>query len=193
MPPTGIFSNNAVARGWVPMDDTHTMFISVSWTGTTQGLGPRKDGTPIPGHVGMMAHRPNGTGWYERWRLADDAANDYGIDRAMQKNDSFSGITGIHLQDQAITESMGEITDFGFEHMAPSDVMVTQCRKRLIAAARAHRKSGAVPPGVDDPELFRGTRGGEFLAPANYDLRRAYREQVKTSADPSGTLLAAAE
>jgi phenylpropionate dioxygenase-like ring-hydroxylating dioxygenase large terminal subunit len=192
MPPTGPFRENAVVRGWVPMDDTHTMFLSVSWTGTTQSIRSRKDGTPIPGHIGQVFHRPNGTGWHERWRLIDDASNDYGQSREMQKSGgSYTGIVGIHLQDQCITESMGDITDFSFEHMAPSDVMVTQCRRRLLAAARAHRKTGALPPGVDAPELFRGARGGEFLSPANYDLARAYKDQVRVATNPTGILSAA--
>jgi hypothetical protein len=174
------------------MDDTHTMFLSISWTGTTQSIRSRKDGTPIPGHIGQIFHRPNGTGWYERWRLRDDASNDYGQDRELQKHGgSYTGIIGIHLQDQCITESMGGITDFSFEHMAPSDVMVTQCRRRLLAAARTHEETGALPPGVDAPELFRGVRGGEFLSPANYDLARAYKEQVRAATDPTGTLAAA--
>jgi phthalate 4,5-dioxygenase oxygenase subunit len=191
MPPTGPLRANANVRAWVPMDDTHTMFVSISWTGTMQSFGPRKDGTPVPGHVGRFVHRPNGAGWYERWRLAEDASNDYGQDRAMQRTESYTGITGIHLQDQAITESMGEITDFSFEHMAPSDVMVAQCRKRLLAAVRAHKKNGAVPPGADDPQLARGARGGEFLASAGHDLKRAYADQVKAAVDPTGTLIAA--
>ena len=29
------------------------------------------------------------------------------------------------MQDQAVTESMGEITDHEFEHLAPSDQMIT--------------------------------------------------------------------
>jgi len=48
-----------------------------------------------------------------------------------------------------------------------------------------------VPPGVDKPELFRGARGGEFVSPANYDLARAYQDQVRTATDPTGTPIAA--
>jgi len=31
MVPNGDFQHNVEARAWVPMDDTHTMFLSVSW------------------------------------------------------------------------------------------------------------------------------------------------------------------
>jgi hypothetical protein len=193
MPPTGPIEANAVVRGWVPMDDTHTMFVSLMWTRTRQSLGPRKDGTPVPGHVSQLRHRPNGAGWFERWRLADDESNDFGQDRALQKNGSYTGIVGIHLQDQAITESMGPVTDFAFEHLAPSDAMVTRTRRLLLQAARAHHKSGALPPGVRDPRLSFGARGGEFLADARHRLAEAYRGAVEASTDPTGRLLAAAE
>jgi phenylpropionate dioxygenase-like ring-hydroxylating dioxygenase large terminal subunit len=195
MPPTGPFSNNIHTRAWIPMDDTHVMFVSMMWTNGYQSLGPRKDGTPVPGHVGGIEHLlPNTSDWYGRWRLKGNARNDYLIDRDKQRRmETYSGIHGIHLQDQAITESMGEITDFSFEHMAPSDVMVLRTRKRMLDAVRAHQKNrdASVLPGHGDPQLFKGLRGGEFVAPDNYDLMGAYRHAVQKSADPTGTLMAA--
>jgi phthalate 4,5-dioxygenase len=110
----------------------------------------------------------------------------------MQRHVNYSGISGIHLQDQAITESMGEITDFSFEHLAPSDLAVTRTRKRLLAAARANARTGTAPPGALHPEICAGARGGEFLAPAGQDMRRAYDDAVRASTDPTGTLLPAA-
>ena len=49
----------------------------------------------------------------------------------------YSGIDGIHLQDQAITESMGPVVDHTFEHLGPSDQMIT--RTRAAAAAGGPR------------------------------------------------------
>ena len=66
--------------------------------------------------------------------------NDWGMDRAAQRSKAiYSGIDGIHLQDQAITESMGPIVDHACEHLAPSDQMITRTRRRLLMAARALR------------------------------------------------------
>ncbi len=192
MPPTGPIEHNPMVRGWVPMDDTHTMFISVGWAGNKRALGLRKDGTPVPGHSSELRFKPNATDWYGRWRLADDASNDHGLDREMQRNVNYSGIVGIHLQDQAITESMGPITDFTFEHLAPSDVAITRTRKKLLDAARAHQKTGAVPDAVMRPELCAGARGGEWLSPADRDMRRGYAEARAACDDPTGTLLPAA-
>ena len=83
-----------------------------------------------------------------------NAANDWLVDREAQKNGGiYTGITGIQAQDQAVTESMGPISDHDFEHLGPSDRMITRTRRRLLRAARALKKDGAVPPGVDDPEI----------------------------------------
>ena len=84
--------------------------------------------------------QPNTTDWYGRWRPVQNAANDYLIDREAQRNDViYTGITHIAMQDQAITESMGDIVDHSFEHLAPSDQMITRTRRRLLMAARALR------------------------------------------------------
>jgi hypothetical protein len=46
--------------------------------------------------------------------------------------DDFTGIPGIHTQDQAITESMGTIYDRTQEHLGSSDAMVIRVRRRLM-------------------------------------------------------------
>src|SRR2546422_691686 len=74
-----------------------------------------------------------------------------------------TGIAGIHQQDQAITESMGPIYDRTQEHLGTSDAMVIRTRRRAINAAKALRDTGDVPPGVDDPKLYRCRSGGVIL------------------------------
>ncbi len=104
-----------------------------------------KDGTPIGGTGRGNKLLPNTTDWLGRWRLAANPDNDWGIDRAAQSSDAiYSGIDGIHLQDQAITESMGPIVDHTLEHLAPSDQMITRTRRRLLMAARALRDNGVL-------------------------------------------------
>jgi phthalate 4,5-dioxygenase oxygenase subunit len=112
--------------------------------------------------------------------MVANASNDYQVDRELQKKDSYTGITGIHLQDQAITESMGHIYDRSHEHLATSDSMIIRTRRRLIEAAKALRDAGVVPPGVDDPEVYAVRTGGVIL-PRNADwiestaeLRKAF-------------------
>jgi hypothetical protein len=124
---------------------------------------------------------PNTTGWLGRFRLEANEGNDYQLDRdAQERDEEYSGITGIHLQDQAITESMGPIYDRTQEHLGSSDAMVIRVRRRLIAAARALEADGAVPPGVDQPDAYRQRSGGVILdagsdwIEATAGLRRAY-------------------
>ena len=121
---------------------------------------------------------PNTTDWLGRWRLAANENNDWLIDRDAQRNNSiYTGIQNIHLQDQAVTESMGAVTDHGFEHLAPSDQMITRTRRRLLMAARALYENGVLPPGVENAEVFRDARSGYFIT----DEQRSWRTDMQTS------------
>jgi phthalate 4,5-dioxygenase oxygenase subunit len=168
--PNGEFASHMHARGWVPLDDGHTMFVFIWWkhAKSAQSLPQPayRDGTPIGGTGrSSMKFLPNTTDWFGRWRLAMNEGNDWGMDRAAQSSNAiYSGIDGIHLQDQAITESMGPVTDFAFEHLAPSDQMITRTRRRLLLAARALRDQGTLPPGAEDAGVYRGARSGYFIA-----------------------------
>ena len=112
----------------------------------------------------------------------EQCLNDHGIDREAQRTQSFTGIDGIHLQDQAITESMGPIIDRSIEHLGSSDAMVIRTRRCLIRAAQALREEGTTPPGVDDPQLYRQRSGGVILPrtadwlEATQELRQAFVE-----------------
>jgi phthalate 4,5-dioxygenase len=196
--PNGEFASHMHARGWVPLDDTHTMFCFLWWKKAVHaGSLPQpsfKDGSPIGGTGRGNKMLPNTTDWLGRWRMAANASNDWGIDRAAQQsNEIYSGIDGIHLQDQAITESMGGVVDHEFEHLAPSDQMITRTRRRLLMAARALRDQGVMPPGVEDADVYRGARSGYFVSPDRSPWRELYANQLAASARPTQNPLRAAE
>jgi hypothetical protein len=137
---------------------------------------------------------PNTTDWLGRWRLAQDEGNDWGMDRDKQRrNEIYSGIDGVHLQDQAITESMGPVTDFGHEHLAPSDQMITRTRRRLLMAARALRDKGERPPGADEPGVYRGARSGYFVSENASSWQEVYARQLAASVRAPSSSLRAAE
>lgn len=183
--PQGDFTDRVQARAWVPMDDTHTMFVSFNWNQQSRSP-PLKDGKPIPGALPVLDYQPNSTDWYGRWRPAANASNDYRIDREAQRNDViYTGISHIHMQDQAITESMGDIVDHSFEHLAPSDQMITRTRRRLLMAARALRDKATVPPGVNDPGIYMQARSGEAVLSAD-DWQAAYRDRLQHVVRPTG-------
>jgi len=144
-----------------------------------------KDGAPIGGMGRRNDFLPNTTDWLGRWRLAANASNDWGMNRAAQHDKLiYSGIDSIHLQDQAVTESMGPILDHSFEHLAPSDRMITRTRRRLLLAARALRDKAVSPPGVEDVEVFRDARGGYFVSDDKRGWRDAYAEQLALVSHP---------
>ncbi len=186
--PAGNFGHYVTARGWIPLDDTHTMFISLSWRQNRSTPRLRPDGTPLPGARFDLRYLPNTTDWHGRWRPVQNKENDYEIDREVQRDQSFTGIEGIHMQDQAVTESMGPITDHENEHLTISDLMIARTRQRLLHAAKALAQSGATPPGVDNPESYLGARGGDFVAPAALGWRDAYAAELRNSVSPTGRL-----
>jgi len=188
MPPQGMLGHKITARGWVPMDDTHTMFYMA-------GPKIRRSGGGGP----MNRLQPNTTDWLGRFRMTANARNDYLIDREKQRHnadmDDFTGISGIHLQDQAITESEGPIYDRSTEHLASSDMMIIRVRRRLLMAAHALAEQGLVPPGIDDPDVFAARAGGVFLPDdaewlaATEDLRRGFVKHPEFDATITGPLV----
>jgi len=188
MIPPGVLGLQVVVRAWVPMDDEHTMFFTMQANRTRRPVGPVGSGG-----VTGLEKLSNTTDWYGRFRLVSDARNDYRIDRQRQRErNSYTGIPGIHTQDQAVTESMGPIYDRTAEHLASSDVMVIRVRRRLLEAARAYAENGTVPYSVDHPEVYRQRSGGVILpedadwVEATADLRRAYVNNPRIDAALAG-------
>ncbi|GAC1326459.1 MAG: Rieske 2Fe-2S domain-containing protein [Chloroflexota bacterium] len=174
MPPQGILGHKVTARGWIPMDDTHTMFLMMGpkprrlATHDAERAAPldrANEGAAPAGPWNRM--QPNTTDWLGRFRLAANGDNDYMIDRDKQRRnsgmDDFTGIQGIHLQDQAVTESEGTLYDRSAEHLASSDMMIIRVRRRLLLAAHALAEQGVTPPGIDDPNVYGARAGGVFL------------------------------
>jgi phthalate 4,5-dioxygenase len=188
MIPTGVLGMQVLVRAWVPVDDAHVMFWSMAVPSTRQGRGATGGASALQGQAGNAAaaaaagglagghgFEPDTTDWLGAFRLVQTRDNDYLIDREAQRTRSFTGIAGIHQQDQAITESMGPIYDRTQEHLGSSDAMVIRARRRAIAAAKALRDRDEVPPGVDEPAVYRHRSGGVIL-PRTANWLEATRE-----------------
>jgi phthalate 4,5-dioxygenase len=180
MIPTGVLGVQILVRAWVPIDDTHVMFWSLAL--------PRSRGAGGTGNAAAIATAgleflPETSDWLGRFRLTQHGANDYLIDRKAQRDGSFTGIAGIHQQDQAVTESMGPLIDRTREHLGSSDEMVIRTRRRVLRAAAAWRDKGETPPGVDDPAVYRYRSGGAIL-PRSADWREATRELSRAFTSP---------
>jgi hypothetical protein len=125
--------------------------------------------------------QPNESGWYGRYRMVESEANDYLIDREEQRTKSYTGIEGIHTQDQCVTESMGGTVDRSFENLASSDIAVARNRRMLLNTVQAF-KEGKRPPSADHPELYDKVRGGYYTTtePGDWlDLHKAAVAQLQ--------------
>lgn len=176
MTPTPAAGSSQSIRMWVPLDDEHVLFWTIE--GSPQELSSRRH-----------EYLPDTDHWIGRHRPVQSAANDYLIDRAAQKSDSFTGIGGgFVMQDTMATEAMGITVDRSREHLGVSDSMIIKTRKRLLDAARALEDGGASPPCVDTPNDY-AVRGGWLILPDDVDwwegsaeLRTAFIEKRDESA-----------
>jgi phthalate 4,5-dioxygenase oxygenase subunit len=179
--PSDRLERNLSANAWVPIDDEHTMIFNID---LQRAAGRQKsmsyaDGTPVQGLARPMEYLPRTTDWMGRWRPVPNRSNDYLIDRGAQKRgESYSGIIGIPLQDQAIMESMGPIVDRTLENLGSSDRMVAVTRRVLLKAVYAYRDTGVLPDVLDHPGLCRQARGGDIMTPAGTNWLDAYGSVV---------------
>lgn len=145
---TGVPENARMTRMWVPRDDLTCWVIAVNFRPdkplNAEELRAWKNGE--------NTHRkviPGTTKPYET------RANDYLIDRQLQKTHSYTGIAGIRAQDAMACESGGAIVDRTKEHLGTSDIAIIAMRKRLLTEARALAEEGQAPQTTRDGRLYR--------------------------------------
>lgn len=69
----------------------------------------------------------------------------YNQDRELMKHGEMSGITGVALEDHAVSETMGKIADRTKEHLGRSDMAVVAFRRMMLKALRRFQETGQVP------------------------------------------------
>ena len=170
MPFYGMFAPVSPAevplQWWIPLDDHLVMKWDVR-------LNPNR---PITDEERARLHSDDPGGYVEpvawdpttHWRLAADASNNWLMDYHAQQNNRFSGMPSVNLQDKAVQETMGPVVPRHLEHLGQSDTMIIKTRQRLINAAKALRDHGTVPPGVDDPSVYR-VRSATSIMPNGTD------------------------
>ena len=88
----------------------------------------------------------------------------------------YTGMPSVIVQDSAITWSQGAIVDRSKEALGSTDAMIIRVRRRLLTAAKELREKGTVPPGVDEPEMYR-QRSGWAMVPKEQDFWEYLRPQ----------------
>jgi phthalate 4,5-dioxygenase len=118
-----------------------------------------------------------------------NAANDYQIDRDVQRASTFSGVYDFASQDSMVTESMGPIYKRWNEHLGTTDVAVIRMRTVLINAAKA-LAGGTEPPALGGSGDFSDIRGAEKVLDAGEDWRRLGTYDDPVVQDTEGLLTA---
>ncbi len=169
---SGVASNSHIPKYdghiWVPIDDGQTwVYNFMCGCDERSALDPERVEQMEVGYGRGHDDYVPGT-----HRLKAGRANDYFIDRAMQKTTSFTGIKGINTQDMAVQEGMGPVVDRSREYLATSDRAILFLRKVLMEATRAAER-GDTPPGLD-PAHHRDVRPHDGLVPAEADWRQEF-------------------
>jgi hypothetical protein len=121
-------------------------------------------------------YKPTTSDWFGRFNLVQNTSNDCLQNyEAIRRGKSYSGIPGVRQQDMAVTETMGPIYKHRQEHLDTTDVIFIRPLARLLRAARAFQEQSILPPGADQPEIYR-VRSGERFLPENADWREASGE-----------------
>jgi hypothetical protein len=89
-------------------------------------------------------------------------ANDFQLDRELQRAYNFTGIIGTGNQDMAAQVSMGPITDRTEEMLGVTDVGIIEMRKLLLNAAN-DLCEGKEPAEALNPDFYDGVRGVSLI------------------------------
>ena len=164
-------SENVIAgHMWVPMDDENCMVYNWIYS---------FDEHPLT--VGEMIEKELGRGpgdLLPDFRNIRNRENEWLIDRQAQKTETFTGISGINNQDQAVQESMGSIVDRTKENLSASDMAVVAARRLLLQAARTVADGGD-PPGVEG--TYYGARALDKTLPEGVKWRDTVLQEMHAS------------
>jgi phthalate 4,5-dioxygenase oxygenase subunit len=167
----------SVPRGahvWVPMDDHTTMLYSINFDSEK----PLTDEAMEREYAWRGIHTENIRGTD---RAKANKGNDYLIDRELQASGrSYTGLTGLGVQDCALQESMGPIANRDKEFLLPADGAIVRIRRMLLQELDA--MAAGKPLRAIDPASYRIT-SARFTSPAS----AKFVDEVKARAFPAKT------
>ena len=96
-------------------------------------------------------------------------SNDYGIDRSVQRRETYTGVKGTAEQDIMIQQSQGFVADRTQETLTATDAAIVRFRRLLIESARELFESGLEPEPPYLHEAYR-TRPGALVTSSDKEL-----------------------
>jgi phenylpropionate dioxygenase-like ring-hydroxylating dioxygenase large terminal subunit len=144
---------------WVPIDDENTMVFNWTYTWGDEPLSESQ-----------RTLRGSGNELYvdidveNQFRSFRTRANDYLMDRRVQRTQTFTGISGVNTQDRALQETMGIIADRSMERLGTTDRAIIMMRKLLVKAIETVQ-DGGTPVGARGE--YYGIRAIDAILPAD--------------------------
>src|SRR4051794_9465091 len=165
--PSAMPGENMFGQSFVPVTDTSCWIYTYAWN-------PER---PITDQERVMYRAGNGviSEVDENYVPLRTKANDYRIDRKLQKTKSYTGIKGVSEQDAAVQNSQGPIADRTREHLGPTDLGILRFRKLVMESARALQQ-GQVPPQLAHQERY-AVRSGACVTDKTKDLATVMLER----------------
>ena len=163
--PNAFPGENYHGQCWVPIDDRSCWIYCYTWNPDR----PLTDAERARYRAGFSVHAETDAHYIPLRRRE----NDYLIDRAKQKTESYTGIDGVSEQDACIQDSQGRIADRTTEHLGATDLGVVRFRRLMLDAARALEKDRP-PLAASHPEAYR-VRGGGAQARDDQPLEAVMR------------------
>lgn len=148
---------------WVPIDDVTVSVINFFYSADPAIPVDRQHMLQEEAGYGRGPDdlRPDG-------RLKRSLANDFLIDRFVQRTSTFSGISGVNTQDVAVQEGMGPIVDRSQEHLGSTDRAIVTMRRLLLEATRTV-EAGGTPKGAN-PSTYRSMRAVDHYVDNEADI-----------------------
>ena len=157
---------------WVPKDDEHTDVYNFNYgvDDSAQVTAEWYERNERSAGRGAAAYEPGS------FRMRQNLANDFLIDREVQRTRTYTGIAGVNTQDVAIQEGMGPVEDRSREFLGTTDKAIVACRQLLLEAVE-ELESGIALRGTE-PEAARDVRGADLIVPRGVPWRDAMKEAL---------------
>jgi phthalate 4,5-dioxygenase oxygenase subunit len=151
-PPAGTGNMQA----FVPVDNEHTYFVYIQYS--LEGPLDKRKLQEIAGTV-------PGIGIDENFRLLHGKRENWGQNRSVMKGGrSWTGLSGINIQDFVVQESMGTMYDRRKEHLGVSDVAVIRMRRVLLDSLERFQQ-GQPPIGLQQSIPYDRLSGADAIIP----------------------------
>lgn len=159
---------------WVPVDDESCMVWNWYYRLDTPLEDSERDES-------FWGNGPRFIDYQNGFRSYLSKRNNWGIDREVQKRETFTGIEGVNQQDRAVKEAMGPIVDRSQEMLSQTDKAIVAARNLLLSAVKTV-EDGGDPPAADSS--YYDLRAIERVLPPEAQWLEALRDQMYPAGAP---------